>query len=214
MYWSFTGGAVQAGSELVIDPIVQMKVARALQSFTRLRAEGAAGLSQSDQGDAQGLAGRLGGSLLHSILQFTDEDGSLPAEITASANSFETSESKISASRFYPFLTDNNFYPRVVSLQKELGQNMRLWTSAQAVGAVQRADGFEITLDFAAGETHYLVMRGVGPFEYMEMYGQRWNGDWRFQNYNVGGWFYNRDTQTLFLKIRHRNKIERLVFYW
>ncbi len=214
VYRSFQGAAVQAGSELVVDPLIQMKLARALQSFGRLSAEGAAGLSQAEGSDVPELAARLGSALLHSVLQFTDESSSLPAEITASVESFETSESRISASRFYPFLTENNFYPRVVSLRKELDQNMRLWTSAQAVGAVQRADGFEITLDFAAGETHYVVIRGVEPFEYMEMYGQRWNGDWRFQNYNVGGWFYNRDTQTLFMKIRHRNKIERLRFYW
>jgi hypothetical protein len=159
------------------------------------------------------LALRLGNSLLASAVSFADERGALPAEISATAEGLVPSDSRVSPSRIYPFLAENNYYPRVVSLEKELGQNVRLWTSAQAVGAVQRAEGFEVTLDFAVGETHYLVMRGVEPFEGMDMYGQPWNGDWRFQNYDVGGWFYNREEQTLFMKIRHRDKIERLIFY-
>ena len=255
IYRSFSDGSTgNGGSPVVVDPLLQLKLSRALQDFGRLigageNAAGSGGFSGSDGGTGSGSAGgttatggeagsgtgsgtgtsgstigtagegspqalalNLGNALFVSAVSFADRDGALPAEVTATADGLVPSDSRLSSSRIYPFLTDNNFYPRVVSLQKELGQNIRVWTSAQAVGAVQRAGGFEITLDFAINATHYLVMRGVEPFEAMEMYGQSWNGDWRFQTYNVGGWFYNRQEQVLFMKIRHRDKIERLIF--
>jgi len=232
VYRSFSNGKTGSGGpHIVVDPLVQVKLARALKRFGELSgasdsidsgnavssgsagSESGTGAAQTGVGSPQSLALRLGNSLLVSAVSFADDRGALPAEITASAEGLVPSDSRVSPSRIYPFLTENNYYPRVVSLEQELGQNIRLWTSAQAVGAVQRPDGFDVTLDFAAGETHYLVMRGVEPFEGMDMYGQPWNGDWRFQTYEIGGWFYNREEQTLFTKIRHRDKIERLNFY-
>ncbi len=241
LYRSFSQASVSNGaSQIVVDPLLQVKLARALRRFGLLigaeeDAAGGAGngsagagsgnttgnstgsnslsaVARAGEGSPQALALRLGNSLLVSAVSFADQSGALPAEVTATAGGLVSSDSRLSPSRTYSFLAENSFYPRVVSLEKELGQNIRLWTSAQAVGAVQRADGFEITLDFAVGETHYLVMRGVDPFEAMQMYGQSWNGDWRFQTYNVGGWFYNRQERTVFMKIRHRDKIERLIF--
>lgn len=203
---------VKGGSELVVDPLVQIKTARALQRYSELRAEGAVEAPQDEEGAAHGLAAPLGNSLLHSALAFRNGNGALPEELTASEEGLVPSDSRLSAAEVYPFLADNKFFPRVVSLKNELDRNIRLWTSAQAVGSVQRADGFEITLDFTAGETHYLVIRGVDPFESMQMYGQRWNGDRRFQNYNVGGWFYDRDNETVYMKIRHRDEVERITF--
>ncbi len=203
---------VKGGPELVVDPLVQLKAARALQRYGDLYAEGAVEASQDEERAAHGLAALLGNSLLYSALAFRDEGGALPAELTASGEGLVPSDSSLSAAEVYPFLADNKFFPRVVSLKKELDKNIRLWTSAQAVGSVQRTNGFEITLDFAAGETHFLVIRGVDPFESMQMYGQRWNGDWRFQNYNVGGWFYDREKRTVYMKIRHREKVERITF--
>ena len=217
LYHSFSGSPSAGGeAQLVVDPLVQIKVARALQKYARLQAEGAVGAleaGQSNERIAQGFAGRLGNSMLISALSFADERGALPAEITVSATGLMPSDSRIAPSRIYPFLTENNYFPRVVSLQEELGPNVRAWTSARAVGAVQRADGFEITFDFAAGETHYVVIRGLEPFSGMEMYGQSWNGDRRFQTYDVGGWYYDQEREAFFVKLRHRNNIERLLFF-
>ena len=221
LYHSFSGSSPAGGeAQLVVDPLVQIKVARALQRYAQLQAEGAlealgAGQSnerQANEGIAEGYAGRLGNSMLISALSFADESGALPAEITVSAEGFSSSDSRIAPSRLYPFLSENNYFPRVVSLQEELGPNVRVWTSARAVGAVQRADGFEITFDFAAGETHYVIIRGLEPFTGMEMYGQPWNGDQRFQTYDVGGWYFQQERGVFFVKLRHRNNIERLLF--
>ncbi|MFW6208470.1 MAG: hypothetical protein ACOC7X_07160 [Spirochaetota bacterium] len=241
LYRSFSNATEGNGvAQIVVDPLLQVKLARALQRFGLLigadqDAAGGAGngsagagsdsgtgdspdsnslseVVRADEGSPQALALRLGYSLMVSAVSFADQSGALPAEVTADANGLVSSDSRLSPSRVYSFLPENTFYPRVVSLEKELDQNIRLWTSAQVVGAEQRADGFEISLEFAVDETHYLVMRGVDPFEAIQMYGQSWNGDWRFQTYNVGGWFYNRQERTLFMKIRHRDKIERLIF--
>jgi len=57
------------------------------------------------------------------------------------------------------------------------------------------------------------VMRGIESFTSLEMYGLAWGGDWRFQNYDVGGWFYDRERSVLYMKIRHKEKVERIRIY-
>lgn len=215
LYHSFSGSSsAEAKAQLVVDPLVQIRVARAMQKYAQLVADGAVEALEAGQSDerAQGFAGEIGNSLLVSALSFADENGALPAEITVSNEGLISSDSRVEPSRIYPFLSENNYFPRVVSLQEELGQNVRMWTSSRTVAAVQRADGLEITFDFETGETHYVVIRGLESFSGMEMYGQSWNGDRRFQNYEVGGWYYDQGSEVFFVKLRHRNNIERLLF--
>ena len=196
VYRAFSGSGAESEGVRAVNPFVQLRVARALRTYAKLR---------NDR-----LSGELGNSLLSSALSMMDNKGALPAEIIFSQENIQPTDSVLAPSEIYPFFEENNYYPRVVSLAKELGEDIRLWTSANAVGAVQRPDGFEITLDFVVGETEYIVLRGVEPFSSLEMYGMEWGGDWRFQNYDVGGWFYDRERRVLYMKIRHREKIERI----
>jgi len=196
MYRAYSDADSAARAVTAVNPFVQLRVARALQLYSTVQ--------DND------LAGALGNSLLMSALSSMDSNGSLPVEIIFEADTVQPTDSMFSPAEVYPFMSDNNYYPRVVSLRRELGSDIRLWTGAQAVGAVQRADGFEITFDFAAGETEFIVMRGIDPFASLEMYGLTWNGDWRFQNYDVGGWFYDRQRRVLYMKLRHTEKVERI----
>ena len=199
MYQAFSDGESDDTAVIAVNPLVQLRLARTLNRYS--------GLTEDK------LAAELGSALVLSALSAIGSDGILPAEIVFRENNFQPAESGFTAAEFYPFMTENNYYPRVVSLQKELGRDIRLWTSAKAVGALQRPDGYEITLDFAVGETEYLVMRGIEAFTSLEMYGLAWGGDWRFQNYDVGGWFYDRERSVLYMKIRHKEKVERIRIY-
>ncbi len=196
MYRAYSDAESEVKAVTAVNPFVQLRVARALQMYSTVQ--------DND------LAGALGNSLLMSVLSSMDSNGSLPAEIIFEGDTVQPTDSMFSPAEVYPFITDNSYYPRVVSLRRELGSDIRLWTGARAVGAVQRADGFEITFDFAAGETEFIVMRGIEPFASLEMYGLTWNGDWRFQNYDVGGWFYDRERRVLYMKLRHTEKVERI----
>lgn len=196
MYRAYSDADPAARAVTAVNPFVQLRVARALQMYSTVR---------NDE-----LAGALGNSLLMSVMSSMDSNGSLPAEIIFEGDTVQPTDSMLSPAEVYPFMSDNNYYPRVVSLQRELGSDVRLWTGARAVGAVQRTDGFEITFDFAAGETEFIVMRGIEPFASLEMYGMTWNGDWRFQNYDVGGWFYDRQRRVLYIKLRHTERVERI----
>ena len=199
MYRIVTGDENNGAGVFAVDPVVQIKLARALQGYGEL------------ENDRTAL--QLGSLLLESVLSFADENGALPTEISLDAGILRGREPRLAPELFYPYLSTNNYYPRVVSLRKELGRDLRVWTAAQGVGAVQRADGYEITFDFAAGQTEYLVIRGVEPFTSLNLYGLQWNGDFRFQNYDVGGWYYDREQGKLYMKIRHAEKVERIRIF-
>lgn len=196
VYRSFAGSRQPGLPLLTVDPLVQLRMATSLREY----------------GEAVGsdTAGRVGDALLWSVLDFADGNGAFPAEISVSGGEMQYSDSRIAGEAFYPFFPNKSYYPRVVSLETELNRNIRIWTSARGVGAVQREDGFEITLDFPVDEIEYVVVRGVGQFDSINMYGLQWNGDWRFQNYDVGGWYYDPQREVLYMKIQHRNTVERI----
>jgi len=198
VYRAYSDDESETQPVLAVNPFVQLRVAQALLRYADLKDEP--------------FAQAIGNSLLLSVLETIDSQGSIPAEIIFQQATMQTTGSRLRADDFYPFLVQNTYYPRVVSLQKELGTNVRVWTSARGVGAVRRQDGYEITFDFSPQETEYVVLRGIEPFSEIEMYGLTWNGDWRFQNYDVGGWFYDRERKVLYMKIQHKEKIERIRF--
>jgi hypothetical protein len=199
MYCAHDGGKNGGGGIFIADPVLQLKLARALESY---------GLNGGEV-----LARRLGEGLLASTLSFMDENGALPMEISLENGTLTDRGERIAPELFYPYLSGRNFYPRVVSLKRELGRDLRVWTAAQGVGAVQRADGYEITFDYVPGETEFLVIRGVEPFTSLNLYGLQWNGDFRFQNYDVGGWYYDREQKKLYMKIRHNERVERIRIF-
>jgi hypothetical protein len=180
-----------------MDVYTALKVADALRAYGKLREDA--------------LAEELGTAMAVFLLENSDEEGFLPSVIDISEGKVVMQGKDLAPEEFYPVLSDNSFYPRLVSLSQELGLDVRLWTVAQGVGAVRSGNRISITLDFSVGETEYVIIRGVPPFEAVAIYGLRWGSDRRFQTYGVGGWFYDAERRTLYAKLRHQEKVERIV---
>jgi hypothetical protein len=179
------------------DTLMVLDLARSLMRYGEIR------------NDA--LAQGLGVEMALPVLQQMDEEGFLPASFDLSGGEVSPGQVTLAPENVYPVLTTNTFYPRVVSLSEELDTEVRLWTVAQAVGAVREGNTISITLDYSVGETEYVIVRGIPPFDQFTLYGLRWNADRRFQTYGVGGWFYDEERRTLYVKLRHQEKVERLV---
>lgn len=65
-------------------------------------------------------------------------------------------------------------------------------------------------LQFPTGAAEHLIIQGVPPFDHIFLHGIRWRTDPDFQMYS-DGWYYNAQTQTLYVKIKHKIDREELV---
>jgi hypothetical protein len=158
------------------------------------------------------FAAQLGYTLADELLSRADEEGFLPARLLPGETDFKPGGEQLAPESIYPHISDNPFYPRVVSLAREIDPQIRLYTAAQAVGAVRNGNTVTITLDYEVGETEHVIVRGIGNFSNFFFYGLRWSSDRRFQNYAVGGWYYSDERDALYMKIRHQQKVERIMF--
>jgi hypothetical protein len=172
------------------------------------------GRALTEYGERSGnsLASALGNTLSVGYLERADEQGFLPRSLTVSVDGISGSGEQLAPETAYPWVSDNPFYPRVVSLAEEIDPQVRLYTVAQGVGAVRNGNTVTITLDYEVGETEHAIVRGLGDFSNFFFYGLRWSSDRRFQDYAVGGWYYNSERDTLYMKIRHQQKVERIMF--
>jgi len=59
-----------------------------------------------------------------------------------------------------------------------------------------------------------MVVRGVKPFNRIQIYGMDFRTDPRFERYDSSGWAYSASEQTLLLKMKHRSPTEYVrIFY-
>lgn len=165
----------------------------------------------------------VGNLIVSSLLEFAGDSASLPAKFlfSGTVESGRTGvvvqpEQILSPAELYPVvLFREPWYPHVLSLAKEAGPGVWAWTSAQGVQVSTPAEGvMKFTVSFPQGETHYMVLRGIKPFYRIQIYGMDFRTDPRFESYNSSGYRYNEQTETLFLKMRHKTEREDVVVYF
>ncbi len=165
----------------------------------------------------------VGRLLATSLLAFGGDRAVLPAKFALVAGEGNGEKSGIVAkaeqlldpAEVYPaVMSGNSWYPHALSLSSSLGPGVWAWTSAQSVKAETRIDGsISFTVRFPQGDTHYMVVRGVKPFNRIQIYGMDFRTDPRFESYNSSGYRYNEETSTLYLKMRHKAEIEEVVIW-
>lgn len=161
--------------------------------------------------------------LVSSLVSFTGGKAVLPAKFALAggeSNGMPTGitakpEMMLEPSLVYPVIvTNNTWYPHALSLAQQAGPGVWAWTSAQSVKMTRSADNIiKITTQFSQGETHYMVVRGIKPFYRILIYGIDFRTDARFESYNSSGYVYNEQTETLFLKMRHKAEFEDVLIY-
>jgi len=65
-------------------------------------------------------------------------------------------------------------------------------------------------VNFPAGETHYMIIRGMRPFTKIQLYGMDFRTDPQFERYDSSGWSYIAEEQTLILKMKHKTQTEHI----
>jgi hypothetical protein len=163
------------------------------------------------------LAGRddwaaLGRSLVLSVLAQTDTVGMVSPAFTLSAGGVfaPKRDSRLSAARLYRYLRFDN-YPRAERIAG--GINGWAWTAASSLSVTQNGNITDIAVNFPVGETHYMMLRGIKPFNKIQLYGLDYRTDPQFERYDSSGWSYSSSEQTLLLKVKHQNPVEHIVIY-
>ena len=115
----------------------------------------------------------------------------------------------------YPVIAyDNTFYPHLQKIS-DVGENkVWAWTCAKSISLEKDSDESNFTVEFPEGDTHYIIIKGVNPFNSIYIYDMAFRTDPRFESYNSSGYVYKKSTNTLLLKSRHKSEFEtvRLVY--
>jgi hypothetical protein len=134
----------------------------------------------------------VGRSLILSALYGTGED-------------FDPSHSELANARLYRILCPRVSYPRAVPQS-----NIWAWTAAPALSVSREGDILDIDVSFLAGETHFMIIRGILPFSRIQLYNIDFRTDPQFERYDSSGWSYSAQDQTLIVKMLHRSQVERI----
>ena len=196
------------------DTEFNLRLGRALLTYTEALAQAVLNAGQNNA-QIRSWAG-IGRSLIISALSMGDASGAVKTglvlaetgEITESPNS-----STLTTARLYRILCPGEFYPRAAAIGATVN-NIWTWTAAQAVSASQENNVMDIAVNFPAGETHYMIIRGMRPFNKIQLYGMDFRTDPQFERYDSSGWSYIPQEQTLIVKMKHRTPEEHIrVFY-
>ena len=149
-----------------------------------------------------------GRSILFSVISL-DEGGFVPAVISFdNVGRTNASSDKLSSASLFRILDENEFIPRA----KATGVNgITVWTAARQASISQTTNYMDISVNFPAGQTHYVAVLGVRPFALLQMHSQNVERNAAFERtQDTSGWEYFADDETLILKIRHRADLERI----
>ena len=130
----------------------------------------------------------------------------------ASADSFSLQ----TLAELYPVLaSDNPYYPHCQVLGYYGESSVWAWTCALSVSYKIAADGVvSLSLEFPLNSSEYLYIKGVPNFyAKIEIQQLMYRSDPTFESYNSSGYVYDLETKSLYLKSRHRDRVE-LIRLW
>ena len=164
------------------------------------------------ESDSSNNINTLGRELVNSALVLSDNLGFLPATATEGDDGSLITENNISPEQIYPLITDNPYYPSEEFFFTESEEKLSILNQAKTFNVEKTDFGYRMTFDFPTGRIHTFAVRNIKPFYQMNLLGYKWNSDHRFLQY-FSGWWYDRDTETLYVKIRHRTETEEILIY-
>ena len=118
-------------------------------------------------------------------------------------------------SEMYPLVVRNNsYYPHCQIIHTDDTNTIWAWTCARNIAYSESTAGIiNLSIDFPAGSTHYLIINGIQPFSRIQIYDMDFRTDYRFESYNSSGYIYQSNTTSLLLKSRHKARIENIRLF-
>ncbi len=197
-YFIRTGkGLFLQNKDGVIDILLSLKSGKALYDIGQINNDT--------------LMTAIGRTLVVSSLNLQKKYGLLPSYLNRDG-SIRGTDGFYGAEIFYSDLSDNEFYPHIVTFNEGTPREVRIWTSAKDITLHRDNRSLIFDISFPRGISHHLVIKGIQPFEKLEMHGIPWNSDKRFQYY-TSGWVYNEKDRTLYMKLNQRKNREQVIIF-
>ncbi len=111
----------------------------------------------------------------------------------------------------YPLLLkENRFYPHIQILGYYGSKAVWAWTCAPNIDYKVAANGTtDITIDFTLSYTHYVIFSGLPTFHMnIQIQNLQFHTDKNYEIYNSSGFVYDENMKTLYLKSRHKSRLE------
>jgi len=113
--------------------------------------------------------------------------------------------SDIPASRLYCALNISEYSPKTVSL---VNGSIWAWTASPGVTASYQDGDLVMSFKFQEGLSHFVIFRGIRPFQKIQIYNMDFRSDSQFERYDSSGWVYYSSENILVLKLKHRSAVE------
>ncbi len=115
-----------------------------------------------------------------------------------------------SLAELYPVIVHNNiYYPHFVIMGFDKLGAVWAWTCAEKVSYTNdNAGTITLFVDFMLSNSHYMIVNGIEAFKSIYIYDMAFRTDPRFETYNSSGYVYQKDSNSLLLKNRHRSPTE------
>ncbi|MDR3191725.1 MAG: hypothetical protein LBT87_01525 [Treponema sp.] len=167
------------------------------------------GKALADWAEAAGNAAwaGIGRSLVLSVLALADQEGTVPARLSLDGTVPAEEGDRLDSTRLYRILQPGEYHPRAAASEID---GIWVWTSSPSVSAVRENGTLDVSVDFPAGETHYLMIWGIQPFNRMQLHGMDWRSDPRYESYDSSGWIYYSQDRLLVVKLKHRTQTEHI----
>ncbi|GHT48739.1 hypothetical protein FACS1894102_2340 [Spirochaetia bacterium] len=187
------------------------------------------GVAIAEYGNARGRTewAALGRSLVLSALSFAFGDGAVSSAIDMEINSADDDEEKqegkffvvrerssvLSTTAIYKSLRFCDYYPHAVGAGS-VYKGVWMWTISPNIAAAYENNVLDIGVNFPVGETHYILISGIGPFSKIQMRDMDYRSDPQFERYNSPGWSYSATERTLFVKLVHSSQMEHIKIFF
>jgi hypothetical protein len=156
----------------------------------------------------------IGQSLVNSAVSIASDNGFLPARITIQGNLVSDRTGSLAPELVYPLISGNPYYPHEVSFAHDAAPGVWAWTSSLDFKLESGANPMVFASRFPNGETYFVELHGIKPFKNIQLYEKDFRSDPDFERYDSSGWVYKEETQTLYLKLRHKADIERVRLFF
>jgi len=155
----------------------------------------------------------IGRKLIASSLSFTDNRGILPLNIRLNTkNQITEKKGYLLPEDIYPAIAGllKSYYPEETPLFKYLEPGTWIWTTAGIKRISISNKSYVFTLAYPVRQSHFILIQGIRPFKEIIFHGTRWKPDPAYYRY-PNGWFYDKNTKTLFIKITQRKQYDQII---
>ena len=160
------------------------------------------------------ILGRIANKLIQPIISLADEFGGLPEFIYIDKKRLKDSEGKIAPEYIYPALQSIKYMPMIITLKDYFSPGTWLATCANNVNIIKTSDNkFTIETTFPVEEIENIIVQGIPQVSKTSLYGVSWSPAPDFEKYYTG-WIYNSESQTLFIKLQHRQEKEVIEVFF